>query len=108
MVLLLLIVFAIVAAVVVMGLVKFGPLEWREDATRVFKTYSLWLGVLGTALSGFLASFPQYAIDIWNGLPQEFKNWIPPQYMPMVGCLIFILSMLSKFIAQKKLDKKDG
>lgn len=107
MLLLLLTVFAIVVVSVVMGLVKFGPLEWRDNARSVFKTYSLWLGVLGTALTGFLASFPQYALDVWNAMPQEFKSWIPPQYMPAVGSFFFVLSMVSKFIAQKKLTKDE-
>lgn len=106
--LLAIILFALALIVAVALLVKFGPWEYTQNSRRIWKTYSLWLGVIGTAITGFLASFPQYALDIWNAMPQEFKSWIPPQYMPAVGSFFFVMSMVSKFIAQKRLERKDG
>lgn len=100
------IIFAIVLVIVVVLLVKFGPLEYVEHAKLLWKTFSLWLGIAGTTVTGYLITFPQQAIDMWNQLPPDIKSFIPPRYMPLIGVALYVVGMVSKFIAQKKLQEQ--
>ena len=75
---------------------------WR----KWYKFWSTRLGIIGTAIASVLIASPNLALDLWSNLPAEFKALIPPNYMPMIGVALFIVSMISKFIVQEKLTQE--
>jgi len=77
-----------------------------EGWKKWHKFWSTRLGVIGTAVTTVLITNPNLANDLWNGLPSEIKSTIPPQYMPLIGIAIFVVSMAAKFIVQDSLRKE--
>lgn len=75
---------------------------WR----KWYKFWSVQLGILGALIVSTLTANPTLALDLWGMMPQEFKSLIPPNYMPLIGVVIFFFSMVSKFIVQSNLPKK--
>lgn len=73
--------------------------NWR----KLHKAWSVRLGVVATALTSALIAFPELAMQVWQWLPGEFKTFLPEQYMPLVGVVLFVLSLLAKFIEQQSL-----
>lgn len=80
---------------------------WRfktVDEIKVWwKLWSIRLGALGTVITSWLVAFPDQALNMWAMMPYEVRQYIPAQYMPMIGIFMFVLSMLSRFIKQKNL-----
>lgn len=72
-----------------------------------YKFWSVQLGLLGALIVSTLTAYPTLALDLWAMMPQEFKSLIPPSYMPLIGVVIFFFSMVSKFIVQSNLPKKE-
>lgn len=72
-----------------------------------YKFWSIQLGMIGTAITSVLVAYPNLAIDLWAIMPQEFKDLIPASSMPLIGVVIFIVSMASKFVVQSKLHEED-
>lgn len=84
---------------------KFNWVSWRA---KWWKLWSIRLGLIGTALSGFFLYFPDAAIHAWAFLPADLKQEIPPLALRFIGPVIFVMAMISQFIKQHKLeDKKD-
>jgi hypothetical protein len=82
-------------------------MKWLDAESKlVFRTWSLWLTAIGTALLSALTMFPEWALVIWAQLPQEFKSAIPARYMPMVSVIFFVMAMIAKFVKQQKLDRE--
>lgn len=75
---------------------------WRV----LYKTWSLRLGAIATLFLSFGALFPTNAYDIYCMLPYEARQLIPEQAATLLGIALYILSMLSQFIRQKKLVQK--
>lgn len=75
---------------------------WR----KWYKFWSTRLGVIGATITTALVANPNLAYDLWNGLPSEIKSTIPPQYMPLIGVAIFVVSMVAKFVVQDSLRKE--
>lgn len=74
--------------------------NWKQ----VFKFWSIQLGTLGTLVTGFLVAFPDAALHAWSLMPADMKAFIPPQYMPLIGVAIFVISMLTRLFRQRKLE----
>lgn len=70
------------------------------------KFWSTRLGIVGATVTTTLVTNPNLANDLWNGLPSEIKSAVPPQYMPLIGIAIFVVSMLAKFVVQDSLRKE--
>lgn len=71
---------------------------------KFYKFWSVRLGALGATIASILIAFPEIAINAWAILPADIKSFIPPNYMPLIGVAIFVLSMVAKFIKQPKLQ----
>lgn len=78
--------------------------NWRTWHRR----WSVWLGAIGSCVVSFLICWPDAAITAWNLLPPDLRASIPPQYTPMIGVAIFMVSMLAQLFKQKKLQMKSG
>ena len=77
------------------------------DAAKVWwKLWSIRLGAIGSAVVSILIIFPDKALEMWALMPEQFKSFIPPDYMPLVGVIIYMLGMFARFVKQRKLDKE--
>lgn len=75
--------------------------NWRE----CWRFWSVRLAAVGTAITGLLVAFPDAALAAWAILPHELKSSIPPQYMPLIGVVVFALSIVARLVKQKNLHK---
>lgn len=82
--------------------------ELIEDWRNFWRFWSVRLGVIGSALTGYLVAFPDQALQAWAMLPADLKAYLPERYMPLVGVAIFVLSMIARVIKQSKLQPKEG
>lgn len=73
---------------------------------KFYKYWSIRLGALGAAIVSVLVAFPDIALHAWAALPDDLKSVIPPNYMPLIGVGIFVMSMVAKFIPQNKLHSE--
>lgn len=74
--------------------------NWR----KAHRMASMQLAAIGSLLTSVLIAVPDVAVYAWNMLPAEFRSWVPPQYMPLVGVVIFALSMLARVVQQKSVS----
>jgi predicted membrane chloride channel (bestrophin family) len=74
--------------------------HWR----LILRQWSLWLGVVGTAVTSALLASPDMALQVWLMMPADLKATIPQQYTPFIGVGIFVLGLVAKFINQAKLE----
>ena len=81
-------------------------LELIEDWRNFWRFWSVRLGIVGSAITGVLIAFPDAALAAWAILPHELKSSIPPQYMPLIGVVIFVASLIARAIKQTKLEPK--
>lgn len=81
-------------------------LELIEDWRNFWRFWSVRLGVIGSALTGWLVAFPDQALQAWALLPADLKAYLPERYMPLVGVAIFVLSLIARAIKQTKLEPK--
>lgn len=94
----------ILAAVIAVLLIrKYTSLEFVAHAKLLFKAYSVWLASVGSALSAWVQSFPQNALDAWNVLPPDIKSFLPQNYLGMIGAFMVAMGVIAQFIRQKKL-----
>lgn len=73
-----------------------------------WRFWSLRLGALGTVLTSLLIAFPDVALQAWNILPDDLKGFIPERFAPMLGVVIFVLSMFARVVKQNKLHQNEG
>lgn len=78
-------------------------LKLIDEARHWYKFWSVKLGALGTAITSILVLFPDAAIHAWSILPHEMKSKIPPEYMPMIGVLVFVLAIFAVFVKQRNI-----
>ena len=74
--------------------------NWRTWHRR----WSIWLGTIGSTLTGWFLIWPDAALSAWNSLPPELRSAIPSNYVPKIGVAIFVLSMLAQLVKQQKLQ----
>lgn len=77
-----------------------------DDAKVWWKLWSLRLGALGTAVTTILIASPDAMLFAWNLLPLDLRASIPPQYVPLIGVFIFVMSMAARLVKQEKLTKE--
>lgn len=82
--------------------------ELIEDWRDFWRFWSVRLAAVGTAITGLLVAFPDAALAAWAILPHELKSSIPPQYMPLIGVVVFALSIVARLIRQDSLRDKDN
>lgn len=79
--------------------------ELIEDWRNWWRFWSVRLAAVGTAITSLLVAFPDAALAAWAILPHELKSSIPPQYMPLIGVVVFALSIVARLVKQKTLNK---
>lgn len=83
--------------------VRLGLLEFVSGKRALFKTWSVWLGSLGAALSALIQAFPDAALQAWNTLPADVKSMLPEHYVGIAAAFLIAMAVLSQFIRQKNL-----
>lgn len=107
------IIFALIVVVVVVALLllqRFTKLEFVSHARLLWKTWSIWLGSLGTTLTAIFYAFPDAAIAAWSYLPDDLKSTLPPAVVSFIGPFLMFMGLLSQFVKQHKLaeQQKNG
>ncbi|MBE5254530.1 hypothetical protein [Mixta mediterraneensis] len=100
------IIFLAVVLVVIIGVLlirKYSSVEFVSHAKLLFKAWSVWLASLGSALSAWVQSFPDAALNGWNMLPPDIKSFLPQNYLGMIGAFMVAMAVISQFVRQKKL-----
>ena len=83
-------------------------LELIEDWRNFWRFWSVRLGIIGSAVTGVLIAFPDVALSAWAMMPADLKSAIPEHYMPLIGVVIFVASLIARAIKQTKLEPKEG
>ena len=83
-------------------------LELIEDWHNFWRFWSVRLGIIGSAITGVLIAFPDVALSAWAMMPGDLKAAIPERYMPLIGVVIFVASLVARAIKQTKLEQKEG
>ena len=83
-------------------------LEIIEDWRNFWRFWSVRLGIIGSAITGVLIAFPDVALSAWAMMPADLKAAIPERYMPLIGVVIFVASLIARAIKQTKLEQKEG
>ena len=83
-------------------------LELIEDWPNFWRFWSVRLGIVGSAITGVLIAFPDVALSAWAMMPADLKSAIPERYMPLIGVVIFVASLVARAIKQTKLEQKEG
>ena len=81
-------------------------LELIEDWRNFWRFWSVRLGIIGSAITGVLIEFPDVALSAWAMMPADLKSAIPEHYMPLIGVVIFVASLIARAIKQTKLETK--
>lgn len=80
-------------------------LKLIDEAKQWYKFWSVRLGAIGTAIVGIFTAFPEAAIHAWAILPAEMKKAIPPDYMPLIGVLVFVCAIFAVFVKQDSIKR---
>ena len=83
-------------------------LELIEDWRNFWRFWSVRLGIVGSAVTAVLIAFPDVALSAWAMMPADLKSAIPEHYMPLIGVVIFVASLIARAIKQSKLEPKEG
>lgn len=82
---------------------RYTKLEFVSHAKLLWKTWSIWLGTLGTTLTAWMTLVPDAAITAWSYLPDDVKAGLPPRVVSMVGPFLMFMGLMSQFVKQRKL-----
>jgi hypothetical protein len=83
-------------------------LQLIEDWRNFWRFWSVRLGIVGSAVTAVLIEFPDVALSAWARMPPYLKAPIPERYMPLIGVVIFVASLVARAIKQTKLEPKEG
>lgn len=75
-----------------------------SNVKEAWKFWSLQLGTIGTIIASVFLASPEAAMTAWNLFPLEFRQFIPPQWMPFIGVFLFACSMVARIIQQHNLQ----
>lgn len=78
-----------------------------KNARDWWKLWSIRLNAIGLTIVGWVQFDPVGALAVWNMLPPAVRDFLPPNFLTIAGLLLFSLSMLSRVVAQPKLEKPD-
>ncbi|NIY47286.1 hypothetical protein [Cedecea colo] len=99
-------VIVLIAILAVLLIRKYSSLEFVAHAKLLFKAWSVWLASIGSALSAWVQSFPDAAMNGWNMLPPDIKSFLPQNYLGFIGAFMVAMAVISQFVRQKRLVEK--
>lgn len=75
---------------------------WRE----FWRLWSIRLNAAGLAVLGLVQFNPMAALGVWNMMPAAVRAILPPDFLSLVGMLLFLLSGLAVIVRQPKLEAR--
>lgn len=96
-------IIVLIAIVAVLLIRKYSSVEFVAHAKLLFKTWSVWLASIGSALGAWVQSFPDAAMNAWNMLPPDVKSVLPQNYLGFIGAFMVAMAVISQFVRQKRL-----
>lgn len=96
----------LLAIVLLMLISRHSRIEFVHHANLLFRTWSVWLASLGSALSAWVQSFPDAAMRAWQQLPPEVKAIIPQNYLGMIGAFMVAMAVIAQFVRQNSLAEQ--
>lgn len=96
-------VISLTCTIVLLLVQRYTKLEFVSHARLLWKTWSVWLGTLGTTLTALFMGAPDAAITAWAYLPDDVKSTLDPGVVKMVGPFLMFMALLSQFVKQRKL-----
>lgn len=100
-------ILVVLTCIIILLLVqRFTTLEFVSHAKLLWKTWSIWLGSLGTTLTAIFYAFPDAAISAWSYLPDDVKSTLPPTVVSFIGPFLMFMGLLSQFVKQRKLTEQ--
>jgi|ERR1051325_8670710 hypothetical protein len=95
---------AVLVCIIALLLVqRYTKLEFVSHAKLLWKTWSIWLGTLGTTLTAWMVLVNDAAVTAWSYLPDDVKAALPPRVVEMVGPFLMFMALMSQFVKQRKL-----
>lgn len=73
-----------------------------DDVRRLWKFISVWLIVLAGFVQSIFIVAPETILQLWQVLPQELKDAIPPQYVQFITIGILFTAIIGRAIKQKR------
>lgn len=95
-----------VTSLVLWLLVHYGRVALVNHARLLFRAWSVWLASIGSALTAWVQSFPDAALNAWGSLPEDIKSYLPHNFLGMIGAFMVAMAVLAQFIRQKNLNKQ--
>lgn len=77
-------------------------IELIEDWKKAYQLWSVWFGVIGSALMGVFTFWPDSLLYLWGAMPIEIRRMIPEQYATGIALFIFVGSTIARLIKQKR------
>lgn len=64
--------------------------------------FSVPVAAVSAVISAVLLAWPDSAFMLWQSLPVDVRALIPEKYTPLIGGLIYIITMLAKAYKNRK------
>lgn len=76
-----------------------------DDWRRWHKLWSVRLNIIGSTLMTIYMAWPGIVLEVWNFMPGELKERMPPRLMLGLALLFFLAAMVARLIKQKSRGK---
>lgn len=93
----------VIALLLLLVIRRYSSVKFVLHARLLFKTWSVWLASLGSAISAWVHSFPDSAMQAWQMLPADVKSVIPPNYLGLIGAFMVAMAVMAQFVRQRTL-----
>ena len=86
-------------------------IDWIKDhlVPEARAWWTLWstrFNLLGLAILGWIQIDPVSLLAVWNMMPVALTRHVPPTVLLTIGTLLFVLSAISRFVRQPKVQAK--
>jgi hypothetical protein len=72
-----------------------------DDWRRWHRLWSIRLNILGSILLSAFMTWPGLALGIWNMMPIEVKEFLPPRMVMLLPLGLFVAAAVARIVKQK-------
>lgn len=72
-----------------------------DDWRRWHRLWSVRLNIIGSTLMGVYMAFPGLVLEVWNFMPGELKERMPPRLMLLLAAGFFLAATVARMVKQK-------
>jgi len=82
-------------------------IEWIKarlvpEAREWWMLYSTRFNAIGAALLAWVTFDPVSVLGVWNMMPANLRQIVPPDVFQIIALILFALGMLGRFVKQPK------